>query len=448
MSAACGKGVCFGRLLRGAVVAALPLVCAANAPAGQPGADMEKARERERVLVEAARRVAPAFVFIGGGSGVMISADGLMLTNHHVAGSSKNWQVRVGDKLHKARVLGVDPYGDIALLQLENAAKMPFVEFCDSDVLEIGQEVIAVGNPFGAADVTGEPTVTYGIVSCLHRFLGGYTDAIQTDAPVNPGNSGGPLLTLSGRLAGINGRIQTRFGLRANTGIGLAIPSNQIKRFLPALQAAQGGRVFHGHLRGLVGETEEKDNLQNGAEIKEVRPGSPAEQLGFKAGDRITELNGFRLLNFFRFRGLMGTYPQGSEVTLKYQRDGKTFTLKTNLEKLDPGSLGCRWRPATKPGDPVVVEEVYPKLAADRAGMKKGDILLEFDGKPAGTYQELAQVYQEMFAGDAVKVKVRRPDKDGKPEELELSLTLTSRYDDPRRAPRRPAPRPGPRGKK
>ena len=174
-------------VLRGSgLLHALLACCASLALSAGEAAD-------EIVLRQLAERLARAYVFIGGGSGVLISADGLMLTNHHVAGASRRWQVRVGTQLYQADVLGSDPRGDIMLLQLRAARDLPFIAFADSDALVVGQRVIALGNPFGTAEATGEPTVTTGIISALHRFQGSYSDAIQTDAPINPGNSGGPL---------------------------------------------------------------------------------------------------------------------------------------------------------------------------------------------------------------------------------------------------------------
>ena len=119
--------------------------------------------------------------------------------------------VRVGEKFYKARILGTDPRGDITLLRIALVAdeELPFVPFADSDRLRVGEQVIALGNPFAAMQVSGDPTVTVGIISLLHWFQGGYSDAIMTDAPINPGNSGGPLLTMHGALAGINGQIRS-----------------------------------------------------------------------------------------------------------------------------------------------------------------------------------------------------------------------------------------------
>jgi serine protease DegQ len=425
---------------------ALPFLLALGPAApllGAESAALRNAREAEQGVEETMRAFTPAFVFVGGGSGVIISADGLMLTNHHVVGASQRWQVRVGEKIYRAKVLGHDPRGDISLLQLENASGLPHVEFADSDRLAVGRRLLAIGNPFAAAEMVGDPSVTLGVVSCLHRFQGGYSDAIQTDAPINPGNSGGPLLTLDGRLAGINGRIQTRFGNRANSGIGMAIPANQISRFLPALRAAQGRFVFHGLIRGLEGDREEKDNELNGAEIKSVQPGSAAEKLGLRAGDRITHLNDAKLLNYNRFLGVLGTYPAGSRVTLRYVRERTERRVEAELESLNPGGMGFSLKTPRSLRDPVIVEKVQPKLAGDLAGLKAGDRILAFEGAPTETIAAWLAITRrsEYLAGDKVKLKVRR---NGAAPDPEMELTLNSLFDEPgfgaprRRPPRRP----------
>lgn len=399
------------------------------------GALLAPAQE-DAELRKAVQRMVPAYVFIGGGSGVLVSADGLMVTNHHVAESSKTWQVQLaGGKIYAADVLGHDPRGDLTLLKLRQAKDLPHVEFADSDRLSIGQSVVAIGNPYGLGAMPGhggEPTVTTGIISALHRYQDKYNDAIQTDAPVNPGNSGGPLLTLDGKLAGINGMIQTRFGARANTGIGLAIPAKQVQRFLPQLKEAKGGFVFHGTIRGLEGDTEEADMVQNGAEIRDVRAGTAAEKLGFKKGDRITKVDDYKVHNFSRFLGVMGTFPAGTEVTLAYQRGGEARTVKAKLETSNPGSLGCQYQRPRTGRDAVVIEKVYPGLAGEKAGLQAGDTILSLNGTAIPNIREFLKKMLELqpIAGEKVKIKIRRKGEDGT-EEKEVEVVLGSAYDDP-----------------
>jgi S1-C subfamily serine protease len=417
-------------------------LCASVVKAEATSAMLDEARKTEQALSATIQRFEQAYVFIGGGSGVLISDDGLMLTNDHVAKSSKRWLVRNGTKNYTADVLGIDPGGDITLLKLKDAKNMPYVEFADSDSLVVGQQVIAIGNPFNTADGVGgilEPTVTEGIISALHIFQGNYTDAIQTDAAINPGNSGGPLLTLDGKLAGINGQIATRFGAKANTGIGLAIPAKQIQLFLPQLKTANGGRVYHGIIRGLDGNMEDAVGVRNGAEIKEVRAGSTAEKLGLQKGDLITAIDGYKLIDFSRFHGVLGTYPGGSEIKMTLLRGSEKRTVNAKLEMDNPISLGIEL-PFTGPQNSVVVDAVYPKLAGEQAGLKAGDEIVEIDGKPTPNWAAWLKgnLLVDAAVGDKILVKVRRGEG-SKIEELPLTLTLGSRFDDPPPSPPSPS---------
>jgi len=415
------------------------------AAAGATAAVPATAVSAEQAQIDVIAQVVPAFVFIGGGSGVLISADGYLLTNHHVAGSSRRWRVRVGTKAYQADVVGNDPRGDITLLKLRDATGMPYVDLADSDRLFVGQRVIAVGNPFAAADIDGEPTVTQGVVSALHRVQNSYTDAIQTDAPINPGNSGGPLLTLDGRLAGINGQIAPRYGASANTGIGYAIPANQIRRFLPLLREAKGGRVYHGLIRGIDAERSESDGIRNGAEIKAVVAESAAAKAGLRAGDRITAVDGLPVLHFERLVGLVSSYPGAAQVQLTVDRAGKSEQLSVILESLNPGAFGFQPKRRAMPrtprrddlekalSDPVVIDHLMPGLAAENAGLKVGDQVTVLAGVPIANLRDWIQRGRsmgQMLAGDRVSVTVRRS-VDGKVEEHTVELVLNSVFDQP-----------------
>jgi S1-C subfamily serine protease len=396
-------------------------------------AEVDLALKEEKAFTEVVKRSLPAYVFIGGGSGVVISADGEILSNHHVIESSKRWQVRIGERTYSAEVVGKDPRGDLALLRIKNVTNLAHVAFADSDKLKVGQPVVAVGNAFATAEGLSEPGVTCGILSALHVFMGNYSDAIQTDAPVNPGNSGGPLLTLDGRLAGINGMIETRFSQRANTGIGLAIPANQIQRFLPVLRAAKGSNVFHGFIRGLIGNAEEEEGTtMTGAEVKKVRAGSTAEKLGIAAGDRIVSLNEYRLLNFSRFLGVLGTYPAGSEVKLVFAHGQTTNTVNTTLEQFIPGSLGVSFRAPTTMKSLPVIDRVFPELCGEKAGLKVNDTVIAINDKKVGTLREFIEALAEteLVAGDELKLTISRKGKEGK-EEKRITLVLCSAYEIP-----------------
>ena len=410
-----------------APISSSPSAVASTRP---PSSVVLEARKIETSLAATIKKFIPAYVFIGGGSGVVISPDGLMVTNDHVATDSKKWPVRIGPKIYQANVLGTDPVGDITLLQIVGAKDLPFVEFADSDKLFVGQQVIAIGNPFATAEIAGEPTVTEGIISAVHCFQGAYSDAIQTDAPINPGNSGGPLLTLDGKLAGINGRINTRYGAKANTGIGIAIPALQIQRFLPQLKIANGGRVYHGMIRGVVGEGEENETMQNGAEVKDVRAGTLAEKIGLLKGDRITGIDNYKLFNFARYLGVVGTYPGGTELSLKVDRGGVAKVLKATLETLNPGSLGMEFKRPRSPSDSLVVDQVHAKLCAECAGVKPGDTIVEWNGKPTPNWMEWRKNIAglDLLAGEKLTLKVHRAGE--KAEDLLLTLILSSSFDE------------------
>ena len=189
----------------------------------------------------------PAFVFIAGGSGVVIRPDGLMLTNDHVIENRRRFDVRLGDgRSFKAKVVGRDAVGDLAALQLDLPAgeTVPHLPLGDSEALRVGDEAIAVGNPFALGVLDQAPTFTVGIISAVHHTQGSYTECIVTDAELNPGNSGGPLINMAGEVVGINGQISTRYGLRSNTGLGFAISARQIAMWLPLLEQAAGCLLY------------------------------------------------------------------------------------------------------------------------------------------------------------------------------------------------------------
>jgi len=391
----------------------------------------------DKDLAAAIKRVVPTYVFVGGGSGVAISADGYILTNDHVAGKSKIWKVRqAGGKVWVADLVGTDPVGDVALLKMRGAVNVPYARMGDSDALRVGQTVIAVGNPFMLGMTDDAPTVTAGVVSATNRFHGSYSDAIQTDAPINPGNSGGPLLTLDGRLVGINGRIATRFGTRSNTGIGYAISINQIKRFLTTLKAAKGGRVHHGTVRGL---TLKPFNPNSGGEDKAivagVAAGSNAEKAGFLAGDRILSVENYPIVNHSRFAGVLGTYPAGAEVSVRVQRADEKVDIPVKLDlRPIPGPVDFGWTfdkttaKSVRDNGGIRIKTVRAKGPAARAGLKPGDVLVELNNFKLDTPRRVALLMRTGFEpGLAVKGKAwrRTTDDAGKEVEREIEFDIT-----------------------
>ena len=457
-----------------------PAIRAASLGA-EPSAALKAAREVERGFVETIKKALPAFVFIDGGSGVLISADGYVLTNHHVVRDQKIMFVTNGGKEYIAVTAGIDPDGDIALLKLKQAESlqalplsreirrdpallknfvaklkdvtgMAHLDMADTDNLRVGQQVIAIGNPFDTAEGSAHPTVTTGIISALHRFESNYCDAIQTDAAINPGNSGGPLVTLDGKLAGINGLIETKFGNAANTGVALAIPAKQIERFLPKLKTADGKAISHGFIKGLKGSEEAAGEImRDGAEIQRVTKGSTAEKLGLMAGDKITKVEDYPLLNFIRFVGVLNTFPAGSEVKLTYQRGTETRTVNAQLETFSKNELAALQRggdlgfpaepdePAAAKGKlgveikgaeakhleglkkPAIISKIEDKGAAQKAGLAVGDQIVAINDEHIRNIMNLRVVMRSkgFDPGKKLKIKVHRGEK-----ELVLDVTL------------------------
>ncbi|HZE99829.1 MAG TPA: trypsin-like peptidase domain-containing protein [Planctomycetota bacterium] len=366
-------------------------------------------------------KVKPAYVFFGNGSGVCISSDGWALTNFHVSGDRQGQRVRMpGGRQFLADIVGFDPLGDISLCKLRDAKDLPFCELGDSDQLEVGQHVIAVGNPFLLGNGSWEPTVTFGIVSALHRYMDnpGYFDAIQTDAQINPGNSGGPLITMEGKVIGINGRIDIkRFMNRVNTGIGYAIPSKQIQRYMDAFK--RGGRVFEGFIEGVqIGECGDAryDNVGeygDGVFVSRVDAETPAGKAGFEPGDIIFEAEGYRISNANRFHGVISNWPEGATIRVKVRRKAEEKELKVFLG--DPAKILERKRAmdATDLGfttnAKMLVGAVAPGSAGDKAGLQPGDLLTHVEERRVGSWTEFRSLLRP---GAEFHVTVTRGGKD------------------------------------
>ncbi|MCP5364749.1 MAG: Do family serine endopeptidase [Hyphomicrobiales bacterium] len=328
------------------------------------------------------------------GSGVIVdAANGYVLTNHHVVASGSEILVTLKDRRRlTAKLLGSDPGTDIALLQVE-AKNLTAVKFGDSEALEVGDFVIAIGNPFGLGQ-----TVTSGIVSALGRTglnIEGYEDFIQTDASINPGNSGGALITLSGELIGINTAILAPSG--GNVGIGFAVPSNMVSAVMD--QLVRFGEVRRGRL-GVTVQDVTPDIAEalelvkgTGALVTNVESGSPAEDGDLQPGDLITEINGRRIDTATDLRNQVGLVPVGEVLNIKLLRGGKWMTKTVQIEQTnrrpdgsyDPaGSLleGVLLRNLA-PGMPyygrvegVMVDDVAQGSHAWRAGLQSGDVIV------------------------------------------------------------------------
>jgi S1-C subfamily serine protease len=325
----------------------------------------------------------PAFVFIAGGSGVVIRPDGLMLTNDHVIENRRRFDVRLGDgRSFKAKVVGRDAVGDLAALQLDLPAgeTVPHLPLGDSEALRVGDEAIAVGNPFALGVLDQAPTFTVGIISAVHHTQGSYTECIVTDAELNPGNSGGPLINMAGEVVGINGQISTRYGLRSNTGLGFAISSRQVAMWLPLLEQAAGGEVKHARLAGVEFESRDRETAAS-VTVKDVAEGSLAAEAGFLTGDAIVAIDDAPVANGHRFAGLLGIYPEGSRAAFRVRRGGEEVTLEAVLTAPQRCRTGIDLeRP--RGGDLLpVVEAVEPGSSAEVAGLKPGDVIVAFRGR-------------------------------------------------------------------
>ena len=269
--------------------------------------------------------------FKGIGSGAIINAEkGYVLTNNHVIKDADKITVQLQDgREFKAKVIGTDEMSDVALIQIEKPKNLTALKIADSDKLRVGDFTVAIGNPFGLGQ-----TVTSGIVSALGRSMGSergmYENYIQTDAAVNRGNSGGPLINLNGELIGINTAIISPSG--GNAGIAFAIPSNMANNLVQ--QILEFGEVRRGML-GIKGGELNADLAQafdieakKGAFVSEVIPGSAADKAGLKAGDVITAMNGQAVSSFAEMRAKIATSGAGKEIELTYLRDGKSNNTK------------------------------------------------------------------------------------------------------------------------
>ncbi|HLY75281.1 MAG TPA: PDZ domain-containing protein [Planctomycetota bacterium] len=410
-------------------------------------AEQDQAAKLQKKIEECSRGITERFVFFGGGSGVLISEDGYCLTNHHVAGSQSTTKVTLhSGRQYTAKQICTDALGDLTLFKIDGGdEKFASIELGDSDKLEMGQYVIACGNPFGItmrdADLKMYPTITLGIVSAMHRNQQTYFDCIQTDAAVNPGNSGGPLVTLDGKLVGINGRIATRYMNRVNSGVGYAIPSNQIRNFLPGMmKGGEKAKIYHGMVGGLL--IAEQNTQGEGARILGVRTDSTAESAGFRKGDLIIRVNQYPVFNRERYLGAIGIFPEKTEVTIRVKRGDGTADLKVELERYSPMEglgLGQAPRPApTRPKgsgylgayveetkDGIKVMDVRPASPADEAGLQLGDVILAVNDRKIGSRDELLQRLWQRKPGQRVRLSIKRGEQD-----LEIEAVLGRNPDD------------------
>ena len=353
----------------------------------------------------------------GLGSGVIISADGYIVTNNHVIDGADEVTVALTDGRElTAKVVGRDPLTDIAVVKVD-AQDLPAVTLADSSKIEVGDRVLAIGNPFGIGE-----TVTSGIVSAIGRRVGiladvqGYENFIQTDAAINPGNSGGALVDLDGRLIGINTAILSRSG--GFQGVGLAVPTEMVSQV--ASQLVEGGKVVRGYLginvQNITPALAESLALKqrDGALVAEVLPDSPAAKAGLKSGDVITSVNGRKVTDSAKVSMTVSTLKPGTKVSLEVVRDGKSEKITATAGER-PDARGLRQldllgrkdddgvlngvavsdldRDARRGADfparlkGALITGVEPDSAAARAGLRPGDVILEINKQPVSSAQ-------------------------------------------------------------
>ncbi len=338
------------------------------------------------------------------GSGVIVDADkGYILTNHHVVDGASEIAVTLKDRRRfTAELVGSDKATDIALLRVD-ASNLTAMRLGDPSRLRVGDNVVAIGNPFGLGQ-----TVTSGIVSALSRSglnVEGYEDFIQTDASINPGNSGGALVTAEGQLVGINTAIIAPAG--GNVGIGFAVPIDMASAVMA--QLIEHGEVRRGRIgvsiQDLTPDLAEALGIDAsfGAVVGSVEDGSPAEQAGIQAGDIIVAVDGREISGSADLRNRIGLSPAGSRVEIAYLREGirQTATMTVNGER-GPSRASARAMPDRLAGADfqdasgnVLVANVAPGSPAAQAGLRTGDVIVAVNRRPVGTVAELTRLLGE-----------------------------------------------------
>lgn len=356
----------------------------------------------------------------GLGSGVIVSTDGYILTNHHVIDGAEEIEIEMtGRQPLDAKLVGSDPPSDLAVLKI-NASDLTALALADSDKVQVGDLVLAVGNPLGIGQ-----TVTMGIISAKSRRTGlsngSFEDFLQTDAPINRGNSGGALVDSNGNLVGINSQILSPSG--GSIGIGFAIPSNMARDVLD--QLLKNGEVRRGHL-GIVVQPVTEDMAANlslnnvrGLIVSQIQPGSAAERAGMKRGDVILALNGNAVSDPNSFRNDVAGTPPGNTVTLRVLREGNEQELRATLEEFkveerpvspvrnnssesrgdQTGKLGLAVQPLTPAiaqqlgisaeTQGLVVVEIDPAGPAADSGVQRGDVIEAVNQQPVRTVAEI-----------------------------------------------------------
>ncbi len=348
----------------------------------------------------------------GLGSGFVIDRDGTILTNYHVVDAAQKIVVKLSDgRSFDAKVLGKDQKTDIAIIKIDTGQDLPAATLGDSDRLEVGEWVMAIGNPFGL-----DNTVTSGIVSAKGRHIGAgpYEDFIQTDASINPGNSGGPLINLRGEVV----------------GIGFAIPTNLVKELLPNLR--DNGKVVRGYLgvtiQKVTPEIAESLGMKqsNGALVADVAKAGPAERAGIKTGDVIVEFNGKEIKDSGELPLQAARTAPGKQAQLKILRNGKELTLPLTVGEFkerevvaaaENGGLGLAVQPVTasmaaelglERAEGLVITSIKPGSPAEEAGLERGDVITEINRRPVRNLSDYNRAVEKTEKGKSFLFLVRR----------------------------------------
>lgn len=370
----------------------------------------------------------------GLGSGVIVSEDGYILTNNHVAGDADKLTVHLADgRTLDATLVGGDKATDIAVLKVE-ADNLTPAKLGESTALEVGEWVLAIGSPFGL-----EQTVTAGIVSATGRANMGitdYEDFVQTDAAINPGNSGGPLVNLRGEVIGINTAIASRSG--GYMGVGFAIPSEMASHVFHSI--IDQGHVTRGWLGAVIQDlTEEMAesfsyDSTDGVLIGDVVKGAPADKAGIRAGDIVISLNGAEIASANELRNAVAATAPGSEATLEIFRDGRKQSVTVNIEELNPDQVATAGRDreqseeaanlglAVAPLTPdlaeqlsldenlagVVVARVQQGGLSDRVGLQRGDVIVAIGGTSISNVAEFREAIEDLDLAEGIRLQVVR----------------------------------------
>jgi serine protease Do len=370
----------------------------------------------------------------GQGSGFLISKDGLILTNNHVIENADNIKVVLSDNREfAAKLIGTDPLSDVALVKIDGAKNLPVLPLGNSDDLEVGEWVIAIGNPFGLSQ-----TVTAGVVSAKGRSnvrINDYENFIQTDAAINPGNSGGPLINGRGEVIGINTALFSKTG--GYMGIGFAIPINMAKSIEKQLQ--KEGKVTRGWLGVVIQDINEELAQSFGLDdskgilVSEVQKDSPADKAGLKQGDVILRLNGKTLKNVADLRNKVALIAPDSRATLLVIRDGNEKTIKVTIgeQPSDFGRTGISGgknilkdfglglqnltpelaeRFGYQKDDGIVISDVRPDSPAAREGLKPGYLIEEVNRTRVSSLKELRAVLKKSSNTKRILLRVRAGD--------------------------------------